>query len=88
MLDSDGFIKAGWVHGIRLHQFTTGDGVKCVSKGKVRYNNIFNQIFCIVSMFCCRSSTLNEYHAATPLVPWAIVDQQGIAATHCTCMAG
>ena len=25
MLDSDGFIKAGWIHDMRLYQFITGD---------------------------------------------------------------
>lgn len=25
---------------------------------------------------------------ATPLLPWAILDKEGVAAAHCTCMAG
>ena len=48
MLDSDGFVKAGWVHDMRLRQFTTGDGVKCVIKGKVRYNNAIHA--CILNI--------------------------------------
>ena len=35
MLDSDGFVRAGWVHDLRLHQFSTPDGWKFVIKGKV-----------------------------------------------------
>ena len=38
MLDSDGFVRAGWVHDLRLHQFSTADdGVKFVIKAKVNY---------------------------------------------------
>ena len=36
MLDADGFVQAGWVHDLRLHQFSTTDGVKFVIKGKVK----------------------------------------------------
>lgn len=37
MLDSDGFVRAGWVHDLRLHKFSTAEGVtKFVVKGKVR----------------------------------------------------
>ena len=36
MLDSEGFVKAGWVHDLKLHQFTgTGDNVKFIILGKV-----------------------------------------------------
>ena len=36
MLDSEGFVKAGWVHDLLLHKFTTSDGtIKFVVKGKV-----------------------------------------------------
>ena len=37
MLDSEGFVRAGWVHDLRLHQFSTSDGVKFVIKGKVLF---------------------------------------------------
>jgi len=36
MVDSDGFVRAGWVHDLRLHQFSTAAGVKFVVKGKVK----------------------------------------------------
>ena len=39
MLDSDGFVKSGWVHDLRLHEFTTCDCVKCVIKEKVWYGS-------------------------------------------------
>ena len=28
MLDSDGFVRAGWVHELRLHRFSTMDCIK------------------------------------------------------------
>ncbi len=36
MLDSEGFVKAGWVHNLRLHQFKTGCSVKFVLMAKVQ----------------------------------------------------
>ncbi len=36
MLDSEGFVKAGWVHDLRLHQFKTGGMVKLVVMAKVK----------------------------------------------------
>ena len=36
MLDADGFVKADWVHDVRLHQFSTTDGVKFVIKVKAK----------------------------------------------------
>ena len=40
MLDSEGFVKAGWVHDLLLHKFTTSDGtIKFVVKGKVMINS-------------------------------------------------
>ena len=33
MLDSNGFVRAGWVHELRLYQFSTPDGWKVVVKG-------------------------------------------------------
>ena len=37
MLDSDCFAKAGWVHGLRLHQFkSTGVEVKFLVMAKVQ----------------------------------------------------
>ena len=42
MLDADGFVKAGWVHDLRLHQFSTTDGVKFVIKGNgERYGHVY-----------------------------------------------
>jgi len=35
MLDGDNFLKAGWVHNLRLHQFTCNDGLLFVVMGKV-----------------------------------------------------
>ena len=37
MLDSDCFVKAGWVHDLRLHQFkSSGDEVKFLVMAKVQ----------------------------------------------------
>ena len=41
MLDSDGFVRAGWVHDLRLHQFSTSNDVKFVVKGKVIHNSLY-----------------------------------------------
>ena len=40
MLDADGFVKAGWVDDVKLHQFSTTDSVKFVIKGKMKYMHI------------------------------------------------
>jgi len=40
MLDADGFVKSGWVHGLLLHQLA---GDKFVIKGKGD----------VYSLFCC-----------------------------------
>ena len=60
MLDSDGFVKAGWVHDLRLHQFSSADGVKFVIKGKVKYmdTHACNYMYTCVSFY--RSNTLND----------------------------
>ena len=42
MLDSEGFVRAGWVHDLRLHQFLTADGVKFVIKGKVKLSLLYS----------------------------------------------
>ena len=34
MLDSDSFIKAGWVHNLRLCHFSCGDELQFVAMGK------------------------------------------------------
>ena len=38
MLDSEGFVKAGWVHDLKLYQFKTssGNAEKCVAMAKLR----------------------------------------------------
>ena len=36
MLDADGFVIAGRVHDVRLHQFDSTEGVKFVIKGMVK----------------------------------------------------
>ena len=35
MLDGDSFIKAGWVHNLRLYQFSSADDLRFVVMGKV-----------------------------------------------------
>ena len=39
MLDSDSFVKAGWILNLRLHQFVSFDKLNFVVMGKVRHNN-------------------------------------------------
>ena len=41
MLDSDGFVRAGWIHELRLHRFSTIDCIKFVIKGKVNYKYVY-----------------------------------------------
>lgn len=36
MLDSEGFVKAGWVHRLRLHEFDSADTQKFVIMGEVK----------------------------------------------------
>ena len=42
MLDSGNFVRAGWVHGLRLHMFEES---KFVGMGKVSYRLLVEQIF-------------------------------------------
>ena len=35
MLDGDSFIKVGWVHNLRLYQFSSADDLRFVVMGKV-----------------------------------------------------
>ena len=47
MLDGDCFMQAGWVHCLKLHEFTVAGGVqRFVIMGKV-YIPIFSVIICI-----------------------------------------
>ena len=35
MLDSEGFVKAGWVHSLKLHEFQFNGSIKYVIMGEV-----------------------------------------------------
>ena len=39
MLESQGFVQAGWVQSLLVYQFCASDCVKFVVKGKVRYSH-------------------------------------------------
>lgn len=87
MLDSQGFVRAGWVHDLRLHKFSTSQGTKYVVKGKV---NIAMHSSCAVDcILCILQIKHSQRMAETPLLPWVVLEQEGgILAAHCTCMAG
>lgn len=37
MLDGNNFLKAGWVHGLKLHEYSIAEGSRYVVMGKVSY---------------------------------------------------
>ncbi len=37
MLDGNNFLKAGWVHGLKLHEYKVTEESKFVIMGKVNY---------------------------------------------------
>ena len=53
MLDTDGlgFVKAGWVHDLRLHQFSTTDVVAFVIKGKAKDTDVHTYSY--MYMYLC-----------------------------------
>ncbi len=66
MLDSEGFVKAGWVHDLKLHQVKhDGDGIKkfvvmarvCI----VAWNNISKINVALINCLISRLSTRNEF---------------------------
>ena len=93
MLDSEGFVRAGWVHDLVLHKFsTTGNVMKFVVKGKVYSKNIYMAIQTHVLLPCFKiilQIKHSQCMAETPLLPWVILEQDGgILAAHCTCITG
>ncbi len=38
MLDGNNFVKAGWVHGLKLHEYSITEGSRFVIMGKVSFS--------------------------------------------------
>ena len=90
MLDGDCFLKAGWIHNLRLYRFVSSNNVRYVIMGKVKYNDSGGHLLLNT---CSIDYNVQVKHSqrvsATPLLPWVIVEKNGeVIGAHCTCMAG
>ena len=86
MFDGESFLKAGWIHGLKLHQFSKGDSSQFLILGKVIV--ISFSAICLI-----KSSNFQVKHSqrmsGSSLSPWVVIENTGaIVAAHCTCMAG
>ena len=86
MLDGQRFLKAGWVHALKLHAFTGQGKERYLIMGKVSINTVCLLVTLIVLHAQVKHS---QSVSLSPLVPWIVVEGTGgILAAHCTCMAG
>ena len=87
MFDGESFLKAGWIHSLKLHQFSKGDSSQFLILGKVIVF-VFSVIRCI-KIFLTFQVKHSQRMSASSLSPWVIIENSGVVvAAHCTCMAG
>ena len=76
MLDGSNFLKFGWVHGLRLHQYET------TSKQRFVYSNGQGKSFIMRGAYNTTHYTIIVKHSqrmsATPLLPWVIIEKDSV----------
>ena len=57
MLDGDCFLKAGWIHNLRLYRFVSSNDLRFVVMGKVKYDDSGSNVLniCVIDLcLMCR----------------------------------